>query len=101
YGSGLQAAAYSQKIGIVQMLLDQGADVNVQGGHYGNALQAACATHRANGKTVEMLLDRGADVNAQGGVHGTALCAASRTYSIEAVRILLDRGAEMNAQDTE
>lgn len=28
---------------MVQMLLDKGADVNAQGGHHGNALQAASA----------------------------------------------------------
>ena len=59
----------------VQMLLDRGADVNAQGGQYGNALQAAL--YRGHDKTVQMLLDRGADVNAQGGEYGNALQAAS------------------------
>jgi hypothetical protein len=44
------------------MLLDKGADVNAQGGDYGNALQAASAGgHEA---VVKLLLDKGADVNA-------------------------------------
>ncbi|KAK0736729.1 hypothetical protein B0T21DRAFT_367415 [Apiosordaria backusii] len=47
-------------------LLDEGADVNAQGGRYGNALQAtSLGGHR---KTVQLLLDKGADVNTQGGV---------------------------------
>jgi ankyrin repeat protein len=44
--------------------LEKGADVNAQGGYYGNALQAA-----ANGghdSVVTLLLEKGADVNAQG-----------------------------------
>ena len=48
---------------IVQMLLEHGADVNAQGGHYGNALQAACSG--GHDKIVQMLLEQGADVNAQ------------------------------------
>ena len=57
------------------MLLDRGADVNAQGGEYGNALQAAL--ERGHDRVVQMLLDRGADVNAQGGEYGNALQAAS------------------------
>ena len=49
---------------IVQLLLDKGADINAQGGHYGNALQAASTG--AHEKIVQLLLDNGADVNAQG-----------------------------------
>jgi ankyrin repeat protein len=59
----------------VTLLLEKGADVNAQGGHYGNALQAA-----ANGghdSVVTLLLEKGADVNAQGGHYGNALQAAS------------------------
>ncbi|KAJ6140213.1 hypothetical protein N7471_006699 [Penicillium samsonianum] len=45
------------------MVLERGVDVNAQGGHYGNALQAA----RAGGhdKIAQMVLERGVDVNAQ------------------------------------
>ncbi|KAH7010690.1 uncharacterized protein B0I36DRAFT_378566 [Microdochium trichocladiopsis] len=47
-------------------LLGEGADVNAQGGDYGNALQAASdGGHR---EVVQLLLDKGADVNARGGV---------------------------------
>ena len=50
------------------MLLDKGADVNAQGGYYGNALRAAsCKGHE---KVVQMLLDKGADSNAYGGECG-------------------------------
>ena len=53
------------------MLLERGADVNAQGGHYGNALQAIAMN--GNIEIVQLLLERGADVNAQGGEHGNAL----------------------------
>ena len=56
---------------ITKMLLDQGADVNTQGGRYGNALQAA--SERGHEQMVKMLLDAGADVSAQGGYYDNAL----------------------------
>jgi len=59
---------------LVEPLLDKGADVNAQGGGYGNALQA---TSVGGDEVVELLLDKDADVNAQGGLYGNALQAAS------------------------
>ena len=61
--AGLTEASYA--------LLEMGADVNAQGGNYGNALQAASyGGHKAIAK---LLIDKGADVNAQGGEYGNAL----------------------------
>ncbi|KAJ7439526.1 ankyrin repeat-containing domain protein, partial [Mycena galericulata] len=70
----------------VQMLLDNGADINTQGGEYGTALQMASVYgHR---EIVQMLLDNGADVNARGGRYGMALRAASEGGHEEVVRPL-------------
>ena len=69
---------YASSLGLFEvcrLLLEKGADVNAQGGFYGNALQAASYNgHRA---VVELLLERGADVNAQSEYYGNALQAAS------------------------
>jgi hypothetical protein len=46
------------------MLLDAGAEVNAQGGEFGNALQAASFGSR--GKVVKMLLDAGAHQDQKG-----------------------------------
>ncbi|CAG8262934.1 unnamed protein product [Penicillium salamii] len=73
------------------LLLDKGADVNADGGKYGNALQAASAEgHRA---IVTLLLDKGADVNADGGKYGNAIQAASAEGHQEIVTLLQTRGA--------
>jgi hypothetical protein len=48
----------------VQLLLEKGADVNAQGGRYGNALQVA--SYRGHEAIVKLVLEKGADVNAQG-----------------------------------
>ena len=61
---------------LVELLLNEGIDVNVKRGLYGNALQAAAQAGHTN--TVRILLARGADVNAIGGDNGdrSASCIA-------------------------
>jgi hypothetical protein len=78
------------------LVFEAGADVNAQGGRYGNALQAASA--RGHDKTVELLLGKGADINAQGGRYGNALQAASANGQDKTVELLLSKGADINAQ---
>ncbi|OCK87550.1 uncharacterized protein K441DRAFT_466880, partial [Cenococcum geophilum 1.58] len=61
-------AALGGLLNAVKCLLIRGADVNAQGGYYGNALQAASA--QGHEQVVKLLLDKG-------GVYGNALRAAS------------------------
>lgn len=49
------------------MLLKKGADVNAQGGHYGNTLQQA--SWGGHDQLAQILLEKGADINAQGGIN--------------------------------
>ncbi|KAH3098783.1 hypothetical protein KXW41_005747, partial [Aspergillus fumigatus] len=77
---------------IVKLLLDKGADVNVQGGEYGNALQAASLEGHL--EIVKLLLGTGADINAQGGENGSALQAASHKGYQEIVKLLLGKVAD-------
>ncbi|KAK6541415.1 hypothetical protein TWF694_007227 [Orbilia ellipsospora] len=92
----LYYASYGGLLYAVVNLLENGADVNAQGGYYGNALQAASATGHAD--VVELLLNKGADINAQGGHYGNALQAASATGHADVVELLLNKGADVNAQ---
>jgi hypothetical protein len=92
----LSMAAVQGHCEAVNMLLDNEADVNAQGGYYGNALQAASA--RGHEAVVKMLLDRDADVNAQGGDYGNALQAASAGGYEAVVKMLLNKDADVNAQ---
>ncbi|KAK4175394.1 hypothetical protein QBC36DRAFT_331536 [Triangularia setosa] len=95
--SRLYYACLGGLVAVSRALIDGGADVNVQGGHYGTALQAAAnGGHR---DITQLLLDRGADINAKGGIYGTALLAASQGGYRDIVQLLLDRGADANAQD--
>ncbi|KAF4247129.1 hypothetical protein CNMCM8980_007809 [Aspergillus fumigatiaffinis] len=80
----------------VERLAEKGADVNAQGGDYGNALQAA--SQGGHKEVVQLLLEKGADVNVQGGVYGNALRAASCHGHKEVVQLLLEKGADVNSQ---
>jgi hypothetical protein len=80
----------------VRILLENGANVNAQGGEYGNALHVA--SRGGHLEVIEILLERGADINSQGGTYGNALQAASKGGHLEVVEMLLERGANINAQ---
>ncbi|KAF5351444.1 hypothetical protein D9758_013510 [Tetrapyrgos nigripes] len=80
----LYYASYTGLKSVVMYTLEKGADVNAQGGEYGNALQAASRSGHL--EVVRALLEKGADVNAQGGFYGNALQAASYNGHLEVVR---------------
>jgi len=97
-GNALQAAASQGNAAVVQKLLDEGADVNAEGGVFGTALQAA--HQKGHTRIAQMLLERGADVNLLG---SNTLYAASENGesqdNLESIENLLqghqaDRNAE-------
>ncbi|KAJ7266763.1 ankyrin repeat domain-containing protein [Mycena rebaudengoi] len=95
-GWSLIDATRSGNLGMVQLLISQGANVNAEGRFHGNALQAA--SFNGHEEVVQLLLNRGADVNAQDGGYRTALQAASEQGHEAVVQLLLNRGADVNAQ---
>ena len=95
-GRVLENVAKEGNIEAVRLLLNNRADPNARGGHYGNALQAA--SFAGSTETMRLLLDEGANPNAEGGFYGNALQAASSKGEIEAVRLLLDKGVDVNMQ---
>ncbi|KAJ3931415.1 MAG: ankyrin repeat-containing domain protein [Lentinula lateritia] len=96
YGSALQSVAYhTGNISISKWLLDNGANVNVQVGQFGNALQASVWGHHKS--TIKLLIEYGANINATGGPYGSALQAAGIMGKEEIVQLLLDYGADVHA----
>jgi ankyrin repeat protein len=81
---------------MAKLMMAEGADVNAQGGGYGNALQAAA--YRGNDKMAELLIAQGADVNVQGGRYGNALQAAALRGFDKMAELLIANGADINAQ---
>ncbi|KAI4608314.1 hypothetical protein J4E83_009116 [Alternaria metachromatica] len=80
---------------ITKNLLDQGAEINVPGGNYGNPLQAASALGYKT--VVELLIKAGADVNAKARLFGNPLQAASAGGHAGVAKLLIDAGAHINA----
>jgi hypothetical protein len=95
-GVALYSVVEKEDLETIKMLLYAGADVNAQGGFYGNALQTASSESHED--VVRLLLENGADVNAQGGFYGNALQTASIHGHEDVVRLLLENEADVNAQ---
>ena len=83
------------RLEIVQLLLDNGADVNADDDGVTALWNASAAGHF---EIVQLLLDNGANVNANGDRYNciTALIAASKEGHLEIVQLLLDNGADVN-----
>lgn len=94
YGYALQAVIIYCDQPMVQLLLEYGADVNVQGGRHGNPLQAA-ALPWGNKDIVQLLLGRGANINARGGEYGNAFQASIASNNLD-IAELLAQGAKVD-----
>ena len=92
--SALQIAAAKGNLGLVQLLLDAGADVDAPPFLYWGetALQAAAGT--GNVEVVQLLLSHGADVDApHEEFRHTALGSAARSGNVDVTQLLLFHGA--------
>ncbi|KAI0165308.1 hypothetical protein GGR52DRAFT_558281 [Hypoxylon sp. FL1284] len=94
----LYKAAFGNDIKQLKDLINKNADVNAQGGQYGNALQAA--SYEGHLEIVKFLVEKGADVNAQGGEYGNALCAASIATRVQTMIYLLKHKAQPGLRDS-
>ncbi|KAI9836775.1 MAG: hypothetical protein M1819_000940 [Sarea resinae] len=92
----LQAAALAGHVTTVRLLLSKGANINTQGGWFGNALQAAA--YAGHLPVVTELLDHGADIDAEGGEYGCALVASVKRGHLDVMRELLDRKCNPDIQ---
>jgi ankyrin repeat protein len=90
----LYYAALAGLTDLAGLLLENGADLNADGGKYGNALQAA--SMEGYSAMVLLLLRSGAEVNAQSGQYCTALLAACSREHEEVVKLLLENDADAN-----
>ncbi|KAF2656728.1 ankyrin [Lophiostoma macrostomum CBS 122681] len=93
----LQAAIYCGQENVAMRLLRDIPNVNMTGGYFENALQAACLG--GNHGLAMHLLEMGADANAWGR-HGSPLKAACFRGHNEVVRLLIRYGATMNATNS-
>lgn len=90
---------------IVKMLIDAGADLNIQtrDGWTALMLSAERSKKTSTENTVKMLIDAGANLNIQNRDGLTSLMGSSKnsntTSTENTVKMLIDAGAELNLQD--
>ncbi|KAI8675457.1 hypothetical protein NCS57_00446900 [Fusarium keratoplasticum] len=95
YGSALQYAAYMNHQDMVKLLIDRGADPNLEGGFLGIPIIAAVL---GKSSALVPLLKAGADVNKVAGFYGTVLQLAVHQRFSTVVNLLLDHGADPNVR---
>lgn len=94
YGSALHVATQNEFEEIVKILLNRGADANLQNNWKQTPLHNT--TQNRHGVITELLLDAGADPNARDQKGRTPL---HRCKSLAVAKVLISRGADVNAVD--
>ncbi|KAJ7453546.1 hypothetical protein B0H11DRAFT_2245368 [Mycena galericulata] len=97
YGKALQAAASQGHASIARLLIERGADVNLQAGTP-SALRIAALNDDET--MMSLLLNHGANTNEKGGPRLRALLLEASEKGNEAtVKLLIEHGADVNAQN--
>lgn len=96
----LQVACQSSRHGIVNLLLEEGADINapIHPSEDSALPVLLAAAYEGDEKLIRFLLESGADVNATDHSGRTALQEACSLGHYRVVELLLDSGASINAQ---
>jgi len=90
-------AANNERIEVMELLLDRGADLDAKYNSGYTVLMKAAFNGSA--EVLEFLLKRGADPNLRNEFGRTPLMLAAGLGGTEVVRLLLDRGVDVNAMD--
>ena len=90
----LYNAAAKGHSALVQVLLDEGAEIDANGGKNGTALQIASIEGRPD--VVRLLVQKGASQSITSKRYGSPLCAAAEKGHQGTARILLEAGADLN-----
>lgn len=93
-GCTLELAIKKKRKKVVELLIEEGADVNRANFENWTPLMEACA--QSNLEMVEILLDKGASVNAVDDDNYSSLMLASRGNDIKIVEKLIKKGASVN-----
>ena len=94
--SALIMASQDGHIGVVEVLLENNAQVNLQADKGWSALMIA--SQNGHNKVVKMLIDNCANVNLRSDDGWTALMIASEKGQCEVVKILLEKSTQVQSQ---
>ena len=108
----LQLVTHFKKEEVAELLLDKGANDNIEDTSSLDPLYDVAKAGNLNGNTllhlailygtkeeVKRLLDNGAEVKAQNAYGDTPLHLASKTGNVEIITLLLDNGVDVNAEN--
>ena len=96
-GTALQRAVKLRDIEMAKLLLDRGANPDIQEGSFGNPLQEASMA--GDLELVQLLLEHKAMINHRGGQYSNPLTAAARANDVKIVQFLIENGADTNIAD--
>jgi len=106
-GTALHAAALSQNLESIKILLASGASVHASAGKYGSVVQCAAKIgnlglvdnhqliYAQSVRAMELLVAAGADEHAGGGRYGSALQVAAKLGNLDGMMWLIKRGANV------
>jgi len=97
-GTALLIASEGGHVGVMDLLIDAGANVRVQDTQGDTPLMGAVRIGSLD--AVKLLLRNGADVNQRDNAGRTSLIWAARTGRADVVRALLDAGASIDVTDS-
>jgi ankyrin repeat protein len=97
--TALHLAARTRNMTCCHMLVDGGADVNVEDSQGFTPLH--CAADVDSEPVIRYLVEKGADLNAKTGAGATPLIVASSQERMHALSTLVELGADMEARDAE
>ena len=83
---------------VVELLLQHGAEINLQSSDGATALMLAAG--QGHERVVDLLIRRGVELNLQNSDGGTTLMAAASQGHERVVELLIRRGAELNLQNS-
>ena len=98
-GTPLHYAVSSGFETVVQLLLENGADVNLQNKSGKTALHLIKWWSDESNQILELLLQAGANANAKNNDGQTAFHWAAQWGNLDTVEVLLGKGADINAKD--
>ncbi len=99
--TALISASFQDRVDVVRVLLEYGANPNIQGKNRFDSTALIWASYNGNTNMVWLLLDHGAKPDFQNRFGYTALMEASRDGHPDVVRLLLEHGADPDLQDEE
>ncbi|CAM9645025.1 unnamed protein product [Ectocarpus fasciculatus] len=95
--TALHSAAMGDKVGAIDVLVEAGANINVQGGKYElRYTPLHMASDKGSSEAALSLVKHGADLHRFGCARTSALCLAARSGHISIVKTLLAAGARVN-----